>query len=127
MISTILALTSLTLASISDLKEKHFKERKIPNAYFLPLPLLLYLNPTNILSTAILLLTGILLAKLNVFGYADTLALSTISATGPNYAVPIAMTGLYIATKKHPEKQKLPGLPYITAGYITALLISTLL
>jgi len=125
MITTIISILILLLASYSDLKKTVFKKRKIPNIYFLPLPLLVILNTENLISVALIFTIGIILNQITDFGLADNLALTTIASVQGPPAILSAITGAYITSKTIFRKNKeIPAIPGITLGYLIYLTIT---
>lgn len=128
MITETLALTSLALAAKADITNKHFQKREIPNAYFLPLPVLAYLNPASIPLTIFVAASGILSWKYLDFGFADVLGLTTVSLTGYGAdAVIFSAAGILLTEKTfYRKKEKFPALPGIFTGFALYLLLALL-
>lgn len=128
MITEILAITSIALAAKADLTKKHFDTREIPNAYFLPIPVLAVLNPYSIPLSLVILTSGLISWQYLGFGLADVLALTTVSLTGYGVdAVIFSVAGILVSQKTVYRKQeKFPALPGIFTGFIIYLIIQAL-
>lgn len=122
MITQVLTHITLAAASASDLKEIIYQKQSIPNLYFLPLPLIQALNPSTILPSLIVLGVGIVFNKLQVTGFADVLAFTTITAAGHINAIPYSLVLMYLGEKTvYRNQEKYPALPLIYLGYIIFL------